>query len=572
MKRKSYAIKNILRFKITSLTIITFIFLLVAASTSYSEVRFDPQKVYGPRIDKLCMVIIRNSDAQILAAQKGDIDIMGDMALPSDIDRLSRDSRLTMSLARGFHAFFLLLNNKAAPWDDKYVRQAAAQAIDRNNIVRTIYSGYCEPINTWLPPVSPWALPESGKVIFDRKAARAKLKSRGYSWNLAGTLVTPKGKVVPKLKLLTPLARVAPTTAELAEQIADSLHAVGFPVEVEPMDFSAMISKLDRKDYSLAVLAWGMGRNPDSLYSFYHSDMDVEGGYNVTGAKDKELDETLHRLRFAKDKAEAEKASIKAQHLLTDVVPSVPIYSRFSVAAVSRKWKNVLTTDKITADNMWTLMMAEPVDGKMRTLNMVLAEEPRNMNPFVASSAYSWQVLGMIYEGMIGSDPFTLEDMPALAESWSVKTSGSGEATHTELLFKMKQGLKWNDGSSLTAYDIKATIDFLKKNKVPRFFDSVKDVKSVEAFDDGRLIVRMNNISYWHLNNVGSLPCLPKNIIDKIKDWQNWNPLDKTGKSGPYGLIGSGPFMLETYKPGEYVMMNKNVHYRMLSNPKRNTK
>lgn len=572
MKKKLFANKHILRIKISSIIILTSILLFNSTLISYSKERFDPEKVYGPRIDKLCMVIIRNSDAQILAAQKGDIDIMGDMALPSDIDRLSRDTRLSMSLARGFHAFFLLLNNKVAPWDDKYVRQAAAQAIDRNNIVRTIYSGYCEPINTWLPPVSPWALPESGKVIFDRRSARAKLESLGYSWNLAGTLITPKGKTVPKLKLLTPLARVAPTTAELAEQVANSLHAVGFPVEVEPMDFSAMISKLDRKDYSLAVLAWGMGRNPDSLYSFYHSVMDVEGGYNVTGVKDEELDKALHQLRFAKDKPNAEKASIKAQQLLADIVPSIPIYSRFSVAAVSREWKNVLTTDKITADNMWTLMMAEPTDGKMRTLNMVLAEEPRNLNPFVASSAYSWQVLSMIYEGMIGTNPFTLEDMPALAESWTVRTVGDERTGHTELLFKIKPGLKWNDGSSLTSYDIKATIDFLKKNKVPRFFDSVKDVESVEAFLDGRLLVRMNNISYWHLNNIGSLPTMPKKVIEKITDWQNWNPIDKSSKLGPYGLIGSGPFKLETYKPGEYVMMEKNVHYRLLSNSKRNTK
>lgn len=572
MKKKLFANKHILRIKISSIIILTSILLFNSTLISYSKERFDPEKVYGPRIDKLCMVIIRNSDAQILAAQKGDIDIMGDMALPSDIDRLSRDTRLSMSLARGFHAFFLLLNNKVAPWDDKYVRQAAAQAIDRNNIVRTIYSGYCEPINTWLPPVSPWALPESGKVIFDRRSARAKLESLGYSWNLAGTLITPKGKTVPKLKLLTPLARVAPTTAELAEQVANSLHAVGFPVEVEPMDFSAMISKLDRKDYSLAVLAWGMGRNPDSLYSFYHSVMDVEGGYNVTGVKDEELDKALHQLRFAKDKPNAEKASIKAQQLLADIVPSIPIYSRFSVAAVSREWKNVLTTDKITADNMWTLMMAEPTDGKMRTLNMVLAEEPRNLNPFVASSAYSWQVLSMIYEGMIGTNPFTLEDMPALAESWTVRTVGDERTGHTELLFKIKPGLKWNDGSSLTSYDIKATIDFLKKNKVPRFFDSVKDVESMEAFLDGRLLVRMNNISYWHLNNIGSLPTMPKKVIEKITDWQNWNPIDKSSKLGPYGLIGSGPFKLETYKPGEYVMMEKNVHYRLLSNSKRNTK
>ena len=544
------------------------LFLLAAAALpAAAGARFDPLKVYGPRIDKLCMVIITNPDAQVLAAEKGDLDVVSDLTRPSDVERLSRNPALSMSLARGFHAFFLLLNNKIAPWNDKTVRQAAAMAVDRNNIVRTIFSGYCEPINSWLPPVSPWALPDSAKNIYDPREARALLKKAGYSWNLAGTLVRPDGGVMPRMKLLAPLASVAPTTAELAEQLAGSLRAVGFPVDVDPMDFSAMVARLDRKDYSLAVLAWSMSRNPDSLYSFYHSAMDVEGGYNMTGTHDKRLDAALLRLRYAKDRQAAQKASVECQRLLAELVPSVPIYSRFSVAVVSKRWKNVLTTDKTTADNIWTLMMAEPRDGVKRRLNMVLADEPRSLNPFTASSSGSWQVLGMIYESLLGTDPFTLADMPALALSWSVKTAGSGGDAHTELSFKIAPGLKWSDGSPLTADDVRASIEFLKKNKIPRYFDSVKSVSSVAVAGD-TLTVRMEGVSYWYLDNIGGLPCFSRKTLTKVKDWRNWNPLDKAGRFGPTGLVGCGPFMLDEYRPGEYVMMKKNPFYRMLSNPK----
>lgn len=531
--------------------------------------KFDPMKARGPRIEKLCMVNISNPDSQVLAAENGDLDIVSDITRPSDIDILSHDPKLSISLARAFHAFFMLLNTKTEPWKDKTVRQAAAQSIDRNNIVRTIFSGYCEPINSWLPPISPWALPESTKNIYDRAAARAKLRSRGYTWNVSGMLVAPNGKLMPKMKLLTPLARVAPTTAELAEQIADSLRAVGFPVEVEPMDFSAMIAKIDRKEYSLAVMAWGMGRNPDSLYSFYHSSMSFAGGYNMTGISDKKLDAALTRLRFAKNRREAKIASIESQRLLEDLMPSVPIYSRFSVAAVSKRWKNIIRTDKMTADNIWTIMMAEPKDGKKKTMNMILADEPRNLNPFVASSAYSWQVLGMIYEGMVDTNPITLQDMPGIAESWNVSTEGKGRAAHTVLRFRIKPGLKWNDGSALNAQDIAATILFIKKNKIPRFFDSVKNIKAVTAWGDSKIVVTMAGTSYWYLDNVGGLPCMPERIIKKIKDWQNWNPIDKNGKTGPSGFVGTGPFMFEEYKPGEYVMMKRNPYYRRLSGIKR---
>ena len=122
------------------------------------------------------MLIISNPDAQIMAAEAGELDIVSDIARPSDIDRLSANKNLQMSLARGMHAFFLLLNNRAAPWDDKDVRRAAAMAIDRGSIVRMIFSGYCEPINSWLPPVSPWALANSTEDIYNPAAAKELLK------------------------------------------------------------------------------------------------------------------------------------------------------------------------------------------------------------------------------------------------------------------------------------------------------------------------------------------------------------------------------------------------------------
>lgn len=544
----------------------------MSPANAFAGERFDPDKVYGPRIKKLCMVIITNSDSQVLAAEKGELDIVSDITRPSDIDRLSRDPGLSMSLARGFHAFFLLLNNKSRPWDDPEVRHAAAEAIDRNNMVRTIYSGYCEPINSWLPPVSPWSLPESTKNIYDKESAKKRLSAKGYKWSITGGLIYPDGTPVGRMKLLTPLARVAPTTAELAEQIADSLRSVGFPVDVEPMDFSAMVGKLDRKEYSLGVIAWSMGKNPDSLYSFYHSSMDMPGGYNMTSIEDPVLDEVLLKLRYAKNRTEAEAASKKSQLLLAELMPSIPVYSRFSVSAVSKKWKNVFSNEKMTADNMWTLIMAEPADGKERPLNMVLAEEPRNLNPFVASSAYSWQILGLIYESLIGTDPFSLDDMPSLAESWSVETVSDEGKEHTRLSFRLRKGLRWSDGSPLTAEDVKATFDFLKKNSIPRFFDSVKNIRSVKVTQSSQITVDMEGTSYWYLDNIGGLPCMPAKVLQKINDWQNWNPLDPHVKFGPYGLLGSGPFMLDEYRPGEFVMMKRNDHYRMLDKKNVRTK
>lgn len=551
--------------KITVLLTLTALLALPGAAAAAPV---DLDKLYGPRVDKLCMMIILNPDAQIMAAESGELDILGDITRPSDIERLARSKKVELSLARGYHGFFLLMNNKDKIWSDARVRRAAAAAIDRNNIVRTIFSGYSEPINGWLPPVSPWALPDTGSNRYDPQAARGLLREAGYTWNLAGQLVAPDGRPVKKIKLMTPLARMVPTTNEVAERIADALAAVGFPVEVEPLDFSTIISRLDRRDYSLGVLAWSMGGRPTTLYTFFHSSSDVESGYNVTSTGDRALDEALSEAEFAKNKKDAERASAKAQKLLEELVPSVPIYSRFSVSASSKRWKNVLATQSTTADNIWTILAAEPADGKPRTLNVLLAEEPRNLNPIVTSSAYSWNVLGLIYEQMLGSDPWTGESIPQLAKEWRVRTEESGGKERTVLEFELRNDVFWNDGKKFTARDVAATIEFLRDNKTPRFFDAVKTVAEVEVRGDYSLTVKMSGVSYWQLERIGGLPCLPKHALDRITDWQTWDPLDKSGKSGPAGLVGTGPFIFDEYKPGEYVMLVKNPYYRLLKNKK----
>ena len=90
------------------------------------------------------MLIITNPDAQILAAEAGELDILSDIARPSDIDRLGADPKLKMSLARGMHAFFLLLNNKNFPWDDAAVRRAQEEQADIIAYLARDYGIECE--------------------------------------------------------------------------------------------------------------------------------------------------------------------------------------------------------------------------------------------------------------------------------------------------------------------------------------------------------------------------------------------------------------------------------------------
>ncbi|MGC9490674.1 MAG: ABC transporter substrate-binding protein, partial [Thermovirgaceae bacterium] len=220
--------------------------LLLATPLSSARADLNVEAIKGPKIEELYMVIHRDPDSQILALERGELDVLGDITRPVDIDRLAKNEGVELSISRGFHLFFMGFNLRESPWNSLPLRKAVAHAIPKQQIVRDLFSGYSEPVSTYLPPVSPYYEPDVATYPYDPSRAKALLKEAGWSWNGEGRLVPPGSKdALETLKLLTPAAQSAPTTMEIGRRIADALEAIGLPVELEPLDFSVMIRRLD---------------------------------------------------------------------------------------------------------------------------------------------------------------------------------------------------------------------------------------------------------------------------------------------------------------------------------------
>lgn len=558
----------------TSLVIVILILSFVAEGLSSEHNTFAPMEISGPKVKELYMVIIRDPDAQVLAVEKGDIDVLGDISRPVDVERLSRNPELDLSLAQAFHGFFLGFNMRRYPWDTKELRQAASYSIPRDRIVRDLFSGYAAPLSSFLPPASQYFEEDISLSGFAPEKARELLKNSGWKWDSKGILIPPgSDSPLETMKILSPTAQVAPTTAELATRAVEALNTIGIPVQLDPMDFATMISRLNEHDFDAYVLAWSMTRDPDSLFAFYHSSMDVKGGYNIPGITDPQLDKALEQLRWAPDERSARHASSVCQELLAEKIPAIPIYSRYSIASVNRRWENIVKSKVSTADNTWSLLTMEPVSGNMVPLYWCLSDEPRALNPFSSSSAYDWQVMGIVYDALLAIDPFTLEDIPWLAREWSVETIGDRDTKRTKLHFKLRDDVVWQDGKPFTAGDVKATILFLRDNIIPRYIDNVRDVLEIKTPDKFSIEITMKGTSYWYLHNIGGLPIFPEHIIRNVKDWQNWqpakeqNPIDNSLTQ----MTGTGPFVFREYRRGEYVLFTRNEKFWLLNGNNNNS-
>ena len=107
-----------------------------------------------------------------------------------------------------------------------------------------------------------------------------------------------------------------------------------------------------------------------------------------------------------------------------------------------------------------------------------------NINPLITNNQDIISLSTIIYEPLIKiTDNYNIE--LRLAKEWS-KTN---EKTY---LIKLKDNLKWEDGTSVTGTDVKFTIEKLQEGKSV-YLDNVKNIKSVEIIDGNTIKLNLNN-------------------------------------------------------------------------------
>jgi peptide/nickel transport system substrate-binding protein len=87
--------------------------------------------------------------------------------------------------------------------------------------------------------------------------------------------------------------------------------------------------------------------------------------------------------------------------------------------------------------------------------------EPKSLDPATVTAVNDFRILMNIYDGLVRYKDGTLEIEPALAKSWSISTDG---LTYT---FKLRNGVKFHDGSAFDADTVKFNFDRMLDDKSP---------------------------------------------------------------------------------------------------------
>ncbi len=176
------------------------------------------------------------------------------------------------------------------------------------------------------------------------------------------------------------------------------------------------------------------------------------------------------------------------------------------------------------------------------------AEEPDTLSPYLSAARPSRFVWDLVYDTLVDYDAETLEAAPGLAASWEHSADG---LTWT---FTLRDGVRWQDGSPLTARDVAWTYTFALEHDVPLWREALDGIKEVEAVDDGTVRIRCSRPKADLLDV--RLPVLPAHV------WGDASAAEVLeGFGGAPPLVGSGAFRAVAWRPGQSLRLEANEAY-----------
>ncbi len=229
----------------------------------------DRNGVRLPYVDEIDFLFVPSEDAQVIRFQSGDTDILSRFSAGNfavlEKQEAAKGYRVR-DLGPGMEYNFLFFNlndvsakdlpdlaRKQAWFQDVRFRQAVSAAIDRDGIVRLVYSGRATSLWGHVTPGNKlWGDVQLPHPVKSPERARALLKSAGFSWKDDGSLADPRGSLV-EFSILTSSSNAQRTM--MATIIQDDLARVGMKVHVVALEFGAVVSRLMKThDYDACIM------------------------------------------------------------------------------------------------------------------------------------------------------------------------------------------------------------------------------------------------------------------------------------------------------------------------------
>lgn len=200
-------------------------------------------------------------------------------------------------------------------------------------------------------------------------------------------------------------------------------------------------------------------------------------------------------------------------------------------------------------------------------LNVTISAESDDFNPFLPSQIGKGQMFDATQTPLVGTDDQG-QVIGRLAESWEISPDG------LTVTVTLKQDLTWSDGEPLTSADVAFSFARYLDSRISpvasrlgavqgqaEYVDGAADaISGIATPDDSTVVFTLAAPNGAWVNQVASLdkfmPILPEHVLGQVDPAAL--PDDDFFATLP---VGSGPFVLEEWQPGQYAHLVANENW-----------
>jgi len=201
--------------------------------------------------------------------------------------------------------------------------------------------------------------------------------------------------------------------------------------------------------------------------------------------------------------------------------------------------------------------------GSQGTLRLLYWQAPTILNPHLAQGSKDWHAARLCCEPLLTVDlsgAFT----PVLAANVPSRANGQVAPDGRSVIYKLRQGVTWADGRPFTSDDVAFTFQFVaNKQTAATTYGSYVNVATVEPVTPSTVKITFKTPTPgWYLPFVGLQgSILPRHALDAY--------IGSNARYAPFNLkaFGTGPYVVDTFRPGDLVIYSINPTYRDPAKP-----
>lgn len=277
-------------------------------------------KHQGPaRLDQVRIAIVANDTTRTGSLLSHQYDVVSNVT-PQDEPRVRAAGFSVLGRVDPGVVLSLWPNEKRPTLADRDVRVAISKAIDRRDIIRTLYTAEYRPATSVLSSTTPGYTDLGSELAYDPAGARALLDAAGWKPGADGI------RVRDGQRLTLSVIFGIPRGLELVQQ---QLRTVGVDLQLRQLSISELQAQFAAGNYDF-FLGNSARADPDVLRTLF-------GNFTITGASADPLASALSGLAAAQDTPARDQDAATAQRLLVSDAHDLPLTELAEVIAAAGK-------------------------------------------------------------------------------------------------------------------------------------------------------------------------------------------------------------------------------------------